>query len=252
MLRMASSTRSRSLGRTVAVSLITCDTVPIETPARSAICRIVTGSVMACPAEHPRVVGPRREGARPIKLLRVQDTTESDTPGAVHARRHQQQFAVLVQFVSLGKVPDRALRSIVTATAENAAARVLVGEFLGPLPDISYHVHHAEWAGSLRMSIDRIRTSHRARLVSYRHSGFVPLVAPRIELAVRTLGCVLPFPLMRQALSRPVRVGARIFLRDPRHRLVFPSRRIASIFPIAEKIQVILGVVVGGIQELLE
>jgi hypothetical protein len=28
--------------------LITCDTVPIETPARSAICRIVTGAVMNC------------------------------------------------------------------------------------------------------------------------------------------------------------------------------------------------------------
>src|SRR5229473_2842095 len=46
MPRMASSTRSRSFGRTAAVSLMTCETVPMDTLARSAICRIVTGGFM--------------------------------------------------------------------------------------------------------------------------------------------------------------------------------------------------------------
>src|ERR1700721_2654129 len=43
MLRMASRTRSRTFGLTAAVWLMTCETVPIETFARSAICRMVTG-----------------------------------------------------------------------------------------------------------------------------------------------------------------------------------------------------------------
>src|ERR1700722_19621126 len=43
MLRIASRTRSRNFGLTAAVWLMTCETVPIETFARSAICRMVTG-----------------------------------------------------------------------------------------------------------------------------------------------------------------------------------------------------------------
>src|SRR5580658_11131521 len=101
----------------------------------------------------------------PTKLLRVQHATESHCSGTVHAGGDQQQLAMLVQLIRLRKVPDRALRLIVAAAAQNTAARVLINKFVGPLPYISYQVHHAEWTGSLRMSIDWIWTSHGARLV---------------------------------------------------------------------------------------
>src|SRR5580658_10972239 len=130
MLRIASITRSRSFGRTVAVSLITCDTVPMETPARSAICRIVTGAVMACRVETQEDCCTRHYGEQPDSSLRVYYATESDSSGTIHAWGHHQQFPVLGQFVSLREVPDRALRPIVTATAENAASRVLVNKLL--------------------------------------------------------------------------------------------------------------------------
>src|SRR5208337_4679221 len=160
MLRMASITRSRSFGRTVAVSLITCDTVPIETWTRSAICRIVTGAVMACRVEARAAGLPHRDRTSPNGSLRVYYATESDSPGAVHTGGHQQQLAVLIQLISLREVPDRALRLIVTATTKNSAPRVLVNKLFRPLPHISYHVHHAKWTGSRWMSVDRIRTSH--------------------------------------------------------------------------------------------
>src|ERR1700722_17047327 len=194
MLRIASSTRSRSFGRTVAVSLMTCDTVPIETPARSAICCIVTGMVMACRPESRVSCGVRNYRVLPARLLsfrsillrllslrslslrssllrslQVHYATESHSPGTVHAGGNQQQLAVFIQFIRLRKIPDRPLRLIVTAPAQNAAPRVLIDKLLRPLPHISYHIHHAEWTRSLRMSIHRIRTSHGARLVRQRH-----------------------------------------------------------------------------------
>src|SRR5271163_2807082 len=181
MLRIASITRSRSFGRTVAVSLITCDTVPIETPARSAICRIVTGATMTCPVETKWDCNTRHQGEQPADSPRIYYATESDASGAVQTGGRQQQLAVLVQFVRLREVPDRALRLIVTAAAENTAPRMLVNKLLGPLPDVSYHVHHVKGTCSLRMCVDRIRTAHGARLIGHRDRAIIPLVAPRIE-----------------------------------------------------------------------
>src|SRR5580698_8890358 len=188
----------------------------------------------------------------PTKLLRVQYATESHCSGAVHAGGDQQQLAMLVQLIRLRKVPDRALRLIVAAAAQNAAARVLIGKLLSPLPHISYQVHHAEGTGSLRMGIDSIRASHGARLVGYGHRTVIPLVAPGIQAAICALGSVLPLPLVGQALSSPTRIGARVLLGDPRHRLVLPSLRVSSVLPIAEKIQIIFGMIVAGVEEFLE
>ena len=64
MLRIASRTRSRNFGLTAAVWLMTCETVPIETFARSAICRIVTGVFIGSHAA-PR---PSKESASDNKL----------------------------------------------------------------------------------------------------------------------------------------------------------------------------------------
>src|SRR6202034_3901201 len=158
MLRMASTTRSRSFGRTVAVPLITCETVPIEAPARSAICRIVTVAVMACRVEARAGGVSRRFGPLPTRSLRVCYAPESNSPGAVHAGGHQQQLSVLVQLIGLREVPDRALRLIVAAAAQNAAPCMLVSKLFRPLPHISHHVHHAERTGSRWMSIHRIGT----------------------------------------------------------------------------------------------
>src|ERR1700678_2021755 len=257
---MASSTRSRNFGRTVAVSLITCDTVPIETLARSAICRIVTVAINL-PVEatgHARFRRRRtlsRDHCQSIianRSLRVYYATEASSAGAVHTGGYHQQLAVLVQFVGLRKVPDRALRLIVAAAAKNASPGVFISKLFRPLPDISHQIHYAEWAGSLGMCIDRIRTSHGARLVRQRHGAVVPLVTPRIEASIGALGCVLPFPFGWEALSSPTRIGPRVFLGDPGHRFVPPFTGIGSVLPVAKKIQIIFRVIVGRIQKLLE
>ena len=45
---------------------------------------------------------------------------------------------MLIEAVGLREIPDRALRLIISAAAQNSSARVLVGEFIGPLPDVAY------------------------------------------------------------------------------------------------------------------
>src|SRR5262249_26555932 len=149
-------------------------------------------------------------------------------------------------------IPDRALRLIVTSSPEDSAAGVFIDEFFSPLPNIANHVHYTERTGSFRMCVDRIRPTHIAGLVRYRHSGGVPLVAPRIEALVTALRGVLPFPLMRQSLPGPIRIRSRIVLGNPRHRSVLPSAGIRAIFPIAQKIQIVLWMIMRCIQELLE
>ena len=56
-------------------------------------------------------------------------------------------FAVLIVAIRLRKIPDGALRLIVAAAAQNGGARVLIHEFVGPLPDVAYQIHYAERAG---------------------------------------------------------------------------------------------------------
>ena len=166
MLRIASITRSRSFGRTVAVSLITCDTVPMETPARSAICRIFTGAVMTCHVEARRMTSsltsmkssPRDHGkSRPRSESRLLRSGPCSW-------RHQQQLSVLDSACKPAEIPDRSLRLIVTAAAENAAARVIIQILLRPLPDVSQPDPLHRMGLLLRMSIDRIRTAHGADL----------------------------------------------------------------------------------------
>ena len=51
---------------------------------------------------------------------------------------------MLIIAVGLREVPDRPLRLIVAATAQNRGAGVLVLEFVGPLPDIPNQIHDVE------------------------------------------------------------------------------------------------------------
>jgi len=57
---------------------------------------------------------------------------------------------------------------------------------------------------------------------------------------------------MRQALSRPSGVSARVFERDPRDRLVFPTRGVGAVGPVFQEIVVVLGMVLYCVQKRLE
>src|SRR5580658_10488340 len=68
---MTASTRFRNLSRTRAVLLTTCETVPIETCARPAICFIVTGLVIKSESALFRLLGPcgYLAGIPPLHIL---------------------------------------------------------------------------------------------------------------------------------------------------------------------------------------
>src|SRR5271170_7805003 len=175
---------------------------------------IESSSKVAYPA--PRLAFPARQARRLLAAplfaagpasLRIRHAPEPQRPRTIRVGRHHQEFAMLVQSVGLGKIPDRALRLIVAATPQNAGPRVLVNELLGPLPNVSDHVHYAKRTRPLRMRVCQIWTTHAPRLVGHGHGAGVPLVPPRIEPSVVTLRCVLPLPLVRQPFSRPTRVG---------------------------------------------
>src|ERR1039458_8998944 len=121
MLRIASSTRSRSFGRTIAVSLITCDTVPIETWARSAICRIVTSAVMACRVEARASCSSQRYRPLPTRSLLVYYATEPDYPGAVHAG------AVLPTTTITGTAPGTSTLTVSTSSSTPGGSYTVTG-----------------------------------------------------------------------------------------------------------------------------
>src|SRR5208337_998802 len=66
------------------------------------------------------------------ELLGVQHATEAQRTGSVHTGRRQQQLAVLIEPVRLGKIPDRALRLVIASPAENAAPGMLIDILLRP------------------------------------------------------------------------------------------------------------------------
>src|ERR1700678_1134868 len=156
------------------------------------------------------------------------------------------------QLISLWKIPYGPLRLVIAAAPHNAAARVLVLKFFGPLPHIPDEVHYAKRACTLRVSVDRIWSAHRTALVWRRNCGGIPRISPWVDPSIRSLGCILPLPLMRQTLPGPARVGSRIFQRHPCYWLVIPTGRINSVAPLAEKVQIILGMVVGRIKKFFE
>src|SRR5579872_560644 len=102
------------------------------------------------------------------------------------------------------------------------------------------------------MGIDSVRTAHRARSVRNRHRLRFPIVAPRIESLVCSLCGILPFPLMRQALSRPSSISSRVFEGNPNHGLVVPACGVVSVRPVPEEVKIVLGMIVSGIQKFLE
>src|SRR5437879_13001123 len=125
---------------------MTCETVPIETSARSAICRIVTGTLISnhddqssrllearrarVPALHPQ----RESFTHEPNSVRILSAPKTYPPGTIHAGSHHQEFAVLVEFVGLREVPDRPLGLVIASAAKNPAASVVILELLCPLP----------------------------------------------------------------------------------------------------------------------
>src|SRR5437879_3142913 len=123
---------------------MTCETVPIETSARSAICRIVTGTLISnhddqssrllgrarVPALHPQ----REPFTHEPNSVRILSAPKTYPSGTIHAGSHHQEFAVLVEFVGLREVPDRPLGLVIASAAKNPAACVVILELLCPLP----------------------------------------------------------------------------------------------------------------------
>src|SRR6267154_6002201 len=125
---------------------------------------------------------------------RILHDTKTDCARTIHAGGHHQQFAVLDEFVRLGKIPDRPLRLVITPTAEDSTPCVFVGELFRPLPDVADQVHHTKCASTFRMCVYRIGTPHRSVFIRFRHRGCVPLVAPGIDAAIGGLCGILPLP----------------------------------------------------------
>jgi hypothetical protein len=73
---------------------------------------------------------------------------------------------------------------------------VLVGPFIGPLPDIAYEILHAERAGAAEMCMNVAGRQLGAALIRLRHVLCDPLTAPRILALIRALRGILPFPLV--------------------------------------------------------
>src|SRR5882724_9060855 len=103
---------------------------------------------------------------------------------------------MVIVFVGLGKIPDRALWLIIAAATQDAGTSVLIYVLVGPLSDILHEIHHAKRACSARMRIHIFRTPHRTALIRDRHGACVPCIAPRINSAIRALRGELPLPFM--------------------------------------------------------
>src|SRR5258708_30630954 len=159
---MTSRPRLRSLSRTGAVQLTTCDSVPIETCAGSVISFMVDGLVIEGKSA-ASFVGAMVRAARRVSVHRpsgsslcVLNAAESHGTRTIHARRHHQEFTVLCQFICLGEIPDRSLRLVITSAAQNAAPCMFIQKFIRPLPDVADKVHHSIGARSFRMSGNHI------------------------------------------------------------------------------------------------
>ena len=148
---------------------------------------------------------------------------KSDAAGAIVAGRHQQQLAVFVVAIGLRKVPDGTLRLVVLAAAHDGRASMLVGVFIGPLPDVAHHIHHAVrarasgWASTASGPRMERPWSGEGTLAK------LPFTAPRISAAVGALRRKLPLPLVRKALAGPFGVGASIFQGNPGDRAIVPA-----------------------------
>src|SRR5882762_9766187 len=133
---------------------------------------------------------------------------------------------------------------------ENSRTSVFVLVLVSPLPDISNQVHNTERTGPLRVTSDIGRRAQGSSRVGSWSGTRIPCVSPRVSAVVRSLSRVLPFPFVWKPRPSPRRIRASVFQRHPRHGLRIPTVRISTVLPIAQKIVVVLGLIVCRIQEL--
>src|SRR3954454_17367680 len=106
------------------------------------------------------------------------------------------------------------------AAAQNRGPGMLVEPFVRPLPDVTDEIFNPERAGALRMCAEIRCRLHVPARIGAGDCRRIPFVTPRIRASVRSLRCVLPFPLMRKAFTRPFGVSTGIFQGDPGNRLI--------------------------------
>src|SRR5271157_256125 len=186
----------------------------------------------------------------PCELSRLLDTAKAQGAGAVFGRADQQVLAMFGEFVGGGEIPSRSRRAVVSAAAERGCARVLILEFVRPLPDVSSHIHHAERARPFGKRIHWCRPTEIPPMLLPGSALVAPGVAPWVRAAIESLRGVLPFPLVRQPLAGPAGVGARVFQRNPGDGPVLPAGGILAVLPILEEIVVIRWMIVRGFEKI--
>src|SRR5580698_250574 len=164
------------------------------------------------------------------------------------------------------------------APAQDGGTGMIVGVFICPLPDVAYHIHNTEGAGAGGMGIYIIGSKHHTVLIRKGRWSILRVlsqdavttgwsgcacagcqsrrqptaVTPRISATVSALCGILPLPLVRKPQSSPTGVSARILYGHPGNRLVGRAFGIVAVLPIFEEVQVVAGMVVCGVEKLLE
>jgi len=136
--------------------------------------------------------------------------------------------------------------------ANDGGAGVVVAEFIGPLRNISNQIEEAEGAGALRVCVDVGERGAGMASVGGRNVCGVPIVAPGVEARIGGLRGVLPFPFVREALAGPGGVGTSIFERHPGDGFRVPAGGEIPFRPITQEIVILGGVIVRGVEKLLE
>jgi len=129
---------------------------------------------------------------------------------------------------------------------------MIVAVFVGPLGNVPDEVEHAERAGALWVRVYVGKRAARVAMIGSRNVRGIPFTAPGIDARVGGLRGVLPLPFMRKAFPGPGGVGTRVFEGNPGDRFVVPARGEIAVRPVAQKIVIIGGMVVRGVEELLE
>jgi hypothetical protein len=117
---------------------------------------------------------------------------------------------MLVIAIRLWEIPNRPLRLIIAAAAQDRGPCVLIVIFVGPLPHMPDHIFNTERARSIRMPTAIIRRPGIPARVGQGHRICTPIIPPRIDPAIRALGRILPFPFSWQTFARPSAKGSGI------------------------------------------
>src|ERR1017187_653138 len=204
-------------------------------------------------------------------LLSVLYAAKADRTGAIVTGRHKQQFPVFTILVGLWKVPNRALRPVVAAAAQNCGSRMLVHVFICPRPHVPHHIHNSKRTRPFGMRLDITRRLHLSTFIGKRCERFrsaclrstggntprelrkKPItVSPWKLPAIVALCRILPFPFMRKALACPLCILASVLDRNPSYWFVGRPFGECTALPVFKEIEIVLGMVLRRIQKGFE